>query len=484
MTSFTTTTIVKSWPVVLLTGIARGWRSINYSKLLSSFLLSIAVIPGFCQSSGSGASLEPAAGLSRASESLLQQSQSDQQGSAFPELSQLLQRAFMQSPVPLKAERNVAAGQARIEEANAAFLPKLSTSLGAGRTDYGANASSNGQGDRSMTASQLVYDFGLSPSLRDAASERMQASMQSARTEQSKLALAMLQAVLDWQRAAQTLELAKAFVQTRQQFLDLTSARAKEGMNSPFDVQRAKAKLLEAQDEVPTAERRLQGAATRLAELFGKSFNPATLPARFQLPTTFADQKTSGSVSVIEGLSSFREMRAMANALSHELNAEQSRLWGAINAEATHSLSDVGSSFERKRSSAVLVFRSELLSGFAQRARIRQAAARLGESEYELERLQRELTARIDAARQEWEASERIQSTRRDLLEEMQKAELSTRELFLFARASLSDVFRAQEDFMNAAQKLLQASFDRQLAWYQWAYHQDQLLDTLSIRSP
>jgi hypothetical protein len=114
MTSFKTTTIVKSWPVVLLTGIARGWRSINYSKLLSSFLLSIAVIPGFCQSSGSAASLEPAAGLSRASESLLQQSQSDLQGSAFPELSQLLQRAFMQSPVPLKAERNVAAGQARI----------------------------------------------------------------------------------------------------------------------------------------------------------------------------------------------------------------------------------------------------------------------------------------------------------------------------------------------------------------------------------
>jgi hypothetical protein len=37
---------------------------------------------------------------------------------------------------------------------------------------------------------------------------------------------------------------------------------------------------------------------------------------------------------------------------------------------------------------------------------------------------------------------------------------------------------------MNAAQKLLQASFDRQLAWYQWAYHQDHLLDALSIRSP
>jgi outer membrane protein TolC len=173
MTSFRTTTIVKSWLVLHLTGIAQGWRS-KYVKPLSSFLLSIAVIPGFCQSSGSGASLEPAAGLSRASESLLQQSQSDQQGSAFPELLQLLQRAFMQSPVPLKAERNVAAGQARIEEANAAFLPRLSTSLGAGRTDYGANASSNGQGDRSMTASQLVYDFGLSTLLSFSELERIE----------------------------------------------------------------------------------------------------------------------------------------------------------------------------------------------------------------------------------------------------------------------------------------------------------------------
>jgi len=66
----------------------------------------------------------------------------------------------------------------------------------------------------------------------------------------------------------------------------------------------------------------------------------------------------------------------------------------------------------------------------------------------------------------------------------MRQAELSTRELFLFARASLTDVFRAQEDFMNAAQKLLQASFDRQQAWYQWTYHQDRLLDILAIRSP
>jgi adhesin transport system outer membrane protein len=484
MTSSKNSTVLSLRPVSLIARITRDQHLSKACSHLIGLALSIAFIPGYCQTTSLGASLEPAAGLSRASESLLQLSQSDQQGNAFPELSQLIQRAFMQSPVPLKTERNVAAGQARIEEANAAFLPKLSTSLGAGRTDYGANASSSGQGDRSITASQLVYDFGLSPSLRDAASERMQASMQSARSEQSKLALAMLQAVLDWQRAAQSLELAKSFVKTRQQFLDLTHARAKEGMNSPFDVQRAQAKLLEAQDEVPPSERRLQGAATRLGELFGKSFNPSALPARFQLPAALPSPQPSANTPTIESLSSFREMRAIANALTHELNAEQSRLWGAINAEASHSLSDVGSSFERKRSSAVLVFRSELLSGFAQRARIRQAAARLGESEYELERLQRELQARIDAARQEWEASERIQSTRRNLLEEMQKAELSTRELFLFARASLTDVFRAQEDFMNAAQKLLQVSFDRQLAWYQWAYHQDQLLDTLSIRSP
>jgi len=453
-------------------------------KYLAAFAILITLKSGYCQTALFTSTLEPAAGLSRTSEALLQQSASDQQGSAFLELSQLVQRAFLQSPIPLKTERNVEAGQARMEEARAAFLPKLSTNLGAGRTDYGASASGNGQGDRSISASQLVYDFGLSPSLRDAASERLQASMQSARSEQAKLALAMLQSVLDWQRAAQSVELARAFVQTRQQFLDLTSTRAKEGMNSPFDVQRAKAKLLEAQDEVPPAERRLQGAGTRLSELFGKNFNPAALPARFQLPVVIFNQETSSTTSDIERLSGYREMRAITNALGYELTAEQSRLWGAINAEASHSLSDVGSSFERKRTSAVIVFRSELFSGFVQRARIRQAAARLGESEYELQRLQRELASRIEAARLEWEASGRIQSTRRDLLQEMQRAEISTRELFLFARASLTDVFRAQEDFMNAAQKLLQASFDRQLAWYQWTYHQDQLLDNLSIRSP
>jgi len=434
--------------------------------------------------------IEPAAGLTRISEQLLSQTQNDQQGRSFSELSQLIKKSFAQSPIPAKTQRNIAANEARIEEAQAAFLPKLSTSLGAGRTDYGGSTSSNGQGDRSISASQLLYDFGLSPALRDAAKQRLTASEQSARGEQSKLGLAMIQAVLDWQRANEAVLLADAFVQTRQQFLDLTSARAREGMSSPFDVQRAKAKLLEAQDEVPAAQRRLQTTATRLNELFGPQLIASSLPARFQLPNAQAssvDGKPSLSAplpSGIKSVSAFREMQATSEALAKELLAEQSRRWGALNVEATHSISDAGSSFERKRSAAVVVFRSELLSGFVQRARIRQAAARLGESQFELQRLERDLIARVETARLEWEATERIQITRRDLLIEMRQAELSTRELFLFGRASLTDVFRAQEDFMNAAQKLLQASFDRQQAWYQWTYHQDKLLDILAIRSP
>ena len=127
------------------------------------------------------------------------------------------------------------------------------------------------------------------------------------------------------------------------------------------------------------------------------------------------------------------------------------------------------------------MFRSDLSAGFVQRARIQQASARLGESEYELERLKRELTSRIEVANQDWEQSQRILTTRRELLMALQETEFSTRELFLFARASLTDVFRAQEDLMNAAQRLLQASFDRQLTWYQWKYHKDQLLDVLSM---
>jgi len=471
-----------------------GKLRLKHLKLIRSasafFVLALCAPQALAQGQIAGAAIEPAAGLSRVSDQLLAETQNDQQGRSFSELSQLIKNSFAQSPIPAKAQSNIEASEARIEEAQAAFLPKLSTSLGAGRTDYGGSTSSNGEGDRSISASQLLYDFGLSPALRDAAKQRFAASEQSARVEQSKLGLSMIQAVLDWQRANAAIALADAFVQTRQQFFDLTSARAREGMNSPFDVQRAKAKLLEAQDEVPAALRRLQTTATRLNELFGPKLIASSLPARFQLPsvqTASLDVKPGSNApgpASVTSVSAFREMQATSEALTKELNAEQSRRWGALNVEATHSVSDVGSSFERKRSAAVVVFRSELLSGFVQRARIRQAAARLGESQFELQRLERDLIARVETARQEWEASERIQFTRRDLLIEMRQAEISTRELFLFGRASLTDVFRAQEDFMNAAQKLLQASFDRQQAWYQWTYHQDKLLDILAIRSP
>ena len=463
----------------------------RYSNVTVAIIFSIFVsIASDARAQPKGSPITPAAGLSRMSEELLSQTQNDQQGISFSELSKLIQKSFPQSPVPAKTQRSIAASEARIEEAQAAFLPKLSTNLGAGRTDYGASTSSNGQGDRSISASQLLYDFGLSLALRDAAKQRHAASEQGARGEQSKLALAMIQSVLDWQRANEAVLLTDAFVQTRQQFLDLTSIRAREGMSSPFDIQRAKAKLLEAQDEVPAAQRRLRTTASRLNELFGTQLVASNLPARFQLPNADAssvDVMPSLSAPMPSGIrtvSAFREMQATHEALAKELVAEQSRRWGALNVEATHSISDTGSSFERKRSAAIVVFRSELLSGFVQRARIRQAAARLGESQFELQRLERELIARVEIAGLEWEASERIQSKRRSLLIEMRQAELSTRELFLFGRASITDVFRAQEDFMNAAQKLLHASFDRQQAWYQWVYHQDKLLDILVIRSP
>lgn len=449
--------------------------------LVALALWFVLVLPSNSRELNEFISLEPTPVISKVSAVLLEQSRSDQEGLPFEELSHLVKRAFLNSPIPLKAELYLEASKARLEEAKSSLLPKIVTQFGSGRIDYGGNSSANGRGDRSIIASQLIYDFGLSPSLIEAADLRMHAAEKSARIERTKLVFSTIQALLDGQRAIQGLDLARAFAQTRQQFLNLTSQRAANGFNSDYDVQRARAKLLESLDEVHTAQRKVHGASSRLVELFGAGFSTNNLPRRYQLPASAGNQEARSLALNIENHASYQEMQCLVLALSNELKAEQSRLWGSVNAEAAHSLSDVGSSFERKRSSAAIVFRSDLSAGFVQRARIQQASARLGESEYELERLKRELTSRIEVANQDWEQSQRILTTRRELLMALQETEFSTRELFLFARASLTDVFRAQEDLMNAAQRLLQASFDRQLTWYQWKYHKDQLLDVLSM---
>lgn len=441
------------------------------------------------------AKLAPLTGLAQMSDQILSDTSSDRSGASFDELAQRLREAFRQSPVPDKLQRAVQVGEARLEEANAAFLPRLTTNLGVGRTNYGTSGSPAGQGDRSINASQLVYDFGLSPALLRSANHRLVASVMGARVEESKLALAMVLAALEWQRAAQSLQIAQAFVATRNQFAEFTAERVREGVSSPFDLQRARAKVLEAADEVPAALKRLQAAQTRYSELLGRSRSEPILPARFELPL----DRVAGAAGAQPGdlraqeaailpdsprqLSSYLETQANAAALEQDLLAERARRWGGFNLEAGYGLSDQGSSFERERTSAVVVYRSELLSGFIQRARIRQAAARMEESRFELERLERELAARSETARLEWEASERIQLARRELVLETRRTEELTRELFLFGRASLSDLFRAQEDFVTASQKLGAASFDRQQAWYQWVFQRDLILDLFGIRT-
>lgn len=430
----------------------------------------------------------PDGSLAKISERILAETGTDRSGEDFDSFARRIRAAFAQSPVPEKAKRSLRAGEARLEEAAAAFLPRVSTSLGLGRTDYAGSASPAGQGDRNINASQLVYDFGLSHAGQRAASQRLQALAQSAVIEESKLALGMVQAVLEWQRSAQAVLLAQAFVDTRNQFAEFTAARTRAGVSSPFDLQRAQAKVLEAQDELPVAQRRLQAAATRYTELLGRASTPESLPARFQLPRRYIEAGlppalAPGDAPVANQLSAYLEMQATSAALEQELRAEQARLWGGFNFEASLGVSDPGSSFERRRTSATVVYRSEVISGFAQRARIRQASARFEESRFELERLERELLARIETARQDWILAERIQATRRQLVVESRRAEESTRELFLFGRATLTEVFRAQEDFMVATQKLLQASFDRQQAWYQWLFQRDQILDLFALRS-
>jgi len=375
------------------------------AKALVMALVLVCPVQAQRPASAATPSQESNASLAQISVRILAETGSDRSGAEFEGFARRVRDAFVQSPVPEKASRTVRAGEARVEEANAAFLPRVTTGLGVGRTEYANSVSPSGQGDRSINASQMVYDFGLSPANQRAAQQRLQANTQAARVEESRLVFGMVQAVIEWQRAAQVLLLSQAFVTTRKQFAAFTAARAQEGVSSPFDVQRAQAKVLEAQDEIPSAEKRLQVATARYQEFLGRVSDPESLPIRYQLPERaigigLGAASTPEDRPVAARLGAYLEVQAASAALEQELRAEQARLLGGFNLEASLGVSDPGSAFERRRTSAVLIYRSEFLSGFAQRARIKQAAARLEESRFELERLERELLARIETARQ------------------------------------------------------------------------------------
>jgi len=400
----------------------------------------------------------------------------------FTTLRTDINTVFNSVPAVLKTVDSINALKNQKTEAFAAFLPKVSISVGSGTknqvlTSYSSAGNSASQ---SVYATQLLYDFGTSTSAYSSAEAKLKATEYSAYAQRSDVLLQMLSATLEYQKSKQSLVFTQGFINTRKDFLEIMRQKEELGAGSKLDIIRARTKLSEALDELPVAERKLRASQATYKNLFG--FVPKFKEISYQIPPNLVAELNRDPNEIIGNINTFKEADYNAQSLKEDYISSRGRLYGAVTVEASRTLTQDYPLNQNTVNTAMVVYRADIFAGFAQSARAKTMAAKASEAEFERDRVRRDLIRRLEIALSDVNSTQAAFRTRLDLLKGSQATDIATRELFLLNRGTLTDVFKAQEDVFSAAQKLIAADFDRKIAIYTFLHLSDRLIELFDLK--
>ena len=119
--------------------------------------------------------------------------------------------------------------------------------------------------------------------------------------------------------------------------------------------------------------------------------------------------------------------------------------------------------------------------GGARAARLERARAEVSEASHQLELVRRELLNEIRLAYGQYSASVAQMKAYIDVLNATIRASDATKELFLYNRGSLTDIFRIQDEYISTAKDVVNTSLEVQKAYYRFLLESDRLIEAFEI---
>jgi adhesin transport system outer membrane protein len=379
-------------------------------------------------------------------------------------------KAVESSPTFQQAQSNKKSLEGQRKEARAGLLPQISLGTGSGKRDYDASASTGGytrySGDyttRSLSAKQLLYDFGGAWSSMTAAEKRLMATELKVQAQRSEIFLQALKIFYETQRGLLQVRLARENLQARRAFVNFIRERSDLGASSSADVVRAESRVAEALDSLSTSLQTLAQAQASYRQFYNTEAEPYILPKEIsyegldlQNIEQFIDQHPS-------------KIEADLNLLAarEELNVAKSKYVGGLYLELSKGQSkSPGSSQFIADNTTMLMFRSELYAGGAQSARVEQAVAKVEQAEFEVERIRQDLLRSLREAYADYNGQVAGVSARMLVFKGAEDSYAIAKDLYAFSRSSLFEVLKSQEDLFNAGQRLIDSIINRAEAKY------------------
>lgn len=373
----------------------------------------------------------------------------------------------------VKAARSARrANQYAVRESRAGWYPQVSTQLSNGKVNNdpssltGTPARSYNNASFNVTVRQLVYDFGATNSLIDAANAKDQQSLYRQFASESDVALKALQAYHELVRALRQFELAQKNEDARRSILSLVQQRQEIGGGTLSDVVRAQSRLAEATANVTTYRKNLGSVQAAYREYFGDKIGEV----RSDSPVF--DINAAGDLMSELGLAGqvgWKVRLAQASLTVAQADAKNARAksFASINLEMSSTRRDwVAPGTPGTDRAISLVAKQALYTGGADSARIDQAAQKLLQSQEELQAAELEYKRQIDQLVLETQSAEPLLVSRRMAASLAADSLRMVREQYAYRRGTLLDLLTAQETLYFSGRDLIDAEIDKALVSY------------------
>lgn len=390
--------------------------------------------------------------------------------------------AVEKSPSVLQIGSSLDLYSAQKDEIIAGKRPQVSASVGGGNRKFeteslGTVVSNSGTyQSRSVSASQLLFDFGSVDNQVNATESRGEAAIAELRTIKGQIFLDSIVAFYEVQRSLLQLRLARENVNSRRAFVEFVRDRADLGASSAADVVRAESRVAEAMDLMSSAAQSLARAQAVYRQYYGIEAQPYALPREISVDElNFLDLE-----AYLDSHPDAIRTRLLVDAAQKDYEAVIGQQRGALSFQASMSQTkNPGSSNFLDDRTLTLNFESKLYAGGSKDALVRQSEARLAQAKFERDRVYLDIQRNLRDSFAEYEGKLAGVSARILVTEGAENSYEISKEMYAFSRISLFELLKTQEELFSAGQRLIDSIVDRALSKYRLLHAAQQLPEVI-----
>lgn len=305
--------------------------------------------------------------------------------------------------------------------------------------------------DQTLTAEQLITDFGQTKNRILQQEELVKSGRSSSITEKTKLALRMFEACFNTATFSLLLDVADSSVARHQEITDLIEIRVDSGRAPGRELSRSIARLAEAK-----AKKLL--IATNLSEAIANfsSLLPVQMPCKqFPLSNFYIEMNESRAINLAKNENNnIRSQNFKIKSLERQLDSVKSSKYPQLKAEIRADKYDISNTDDYNLIGGVK-FNWDLYQGRKRRIQEQNSKEEIKSATFEKQALERDLESLIVANLAELRQSK----VRLQAFTEAYNANVQSREQlkaqFFAANISLLELLQSERDYLEAAEALV-----------------------------